>query len=495
MTELRRSAAAAESSDRGERSTTRATAAYAAVSVVQRGLPLLLLPIYTRALTPEEYGELGVLIALWIGLGFVFAFGQELSLFRQLFSVGSPAERQRLLETGANLLILVPLTAAAVLTVPSVLVLDRWLDVEALDLALVLLGSALFVASTVLPFTVLRAEERLGDFIRVNALLTGITTALTLTFVVLLDWGVTGWFCAANTATLATWVWTTRTLPWPRGLSIHRDYLRELLRIGTPLIPHHLSLWGLQLANRLILVGLVTKTGLAIFTLATTLALPVTLLAGGLLYGVFPSYGRAVRDAAQRTALSATVSVQITAVAALGVVVALIAPVFCTLVFPPIYAPAASLLPLIALGYAVGSLSAVPLNAAALLAGKTTLTWVVTLLAAAANVGILYAAVPRYGLDGAAVAVLVGNAALLVGMLVYSRLVAQGVLEYEWARMGKALALLALCYAGAAVMSGNDDVGDLLVRLLWLGIAAVGLARLGLLPNGLRRALAPRGAT
>jgi steroid 5-alpha reductase family enzyme len=82
-----------------------ATAAYAAVTVVQRGLPLVLLPIYTRALTPAEYGELGVLIALGIGLAYLLSFGQEVSLFRQLFQIGeNPHERRRLLETGANLL-------------------------------------------------------------------------------------------------------------------------------------------------------------------------------------------------------------------------------------------------------------------------------------------------------------------------------------------------------------------------------------------------------
>lgn len=465
-----------------------AAAAYAGVTIVQRGLPLLLLPIYTRALTPDQYGDLGVLLAVSIGLSFLFSFGQEVALFRQLFRVATDTdERRRLLETSATLLVVLPVASAAILTAPGVLVVHRWLNVDALDLALAVLFSGFYVSATVLPLTVLRAEERLGDFIRLSALMAGTTSGLTIAFVVWLDWGVSGWFSGAWLAALATWAMAARVLPWPRRLKLHRNFARELLRIGLPLIPHQLSLWGLQLANRVLLVGLVSKAQVAIFTLAATLALPVPLLAGALLYGVFPSYGRAAGDPGQRQGLAAIVTVQVTVVASLGVAVALIAPLFCTLLFPPIYARAAPLLPLMALGYGLGALYAVPLNSAALLAGRTTFAWVATLVAAGANVAVLYATVPTHGLEGAAVAVCVGNGVLFVGTAVYSRVVARGLLDYEWGRLGPALFVLAAAYLAAVMTSGSDTLGDLVVRLLWLAGAAVVLIRLRIVPIKVRR--------
>ena len=472
-----------EPSGRTARTVMRATAVYAAVTIAQRGLPLLLLPIYTRALSPAEYGELGVLLAVSVGLSFLFSFGQEVALFRQLFKIGGEAEgRRRLLETSASLLLAVPLAAAAVLAVPGLLVVYGWLNVDRLDLGLVLLYSALYVSATVLPFTVLRAEERLRSFIRLNAFMTVVTTALTVTLVVWLDWGVTGWFAGAGLAVLATWTMSMRILPWPRNLKLHRDMMGELLRIGLPLIPHQLSLWGLFLANRIMLVGLATKAQVAIFTLAATLALPVTFLAGAVVYGIFPSYGQAAEDPAQRTTLPPIVTAQVTAVVSLGVTVALIGPLFCTLLFPPVYAPAATLLPVIALGYALGALYAVPLAAAALLVGRTNFAWVATVLAAGANVGVLYAMVPAYGLEGAAVAVCVGNAALFLGTVLYSRFVARGVLAYQWRRMGTSLLVLAACYLGAVMTSGDDSPADLVLRLVWLAAAAAALIRIRIVP-------------
>ena len=470
-----------------------ATAAYAAVAVVQRGLPLLLLPIYTRVLTPAEYADLGVLIAIWIGLTLIFSFGQEVSLFRNLFQTDRGTEnRRRLLETGANLLLIVPLGVAAILVVPSVLTVHKWLMVDPLDLALVLLSAALFVSSTVLPFTVLRAEERLRDFIQLNVILAVTTTALTLAFVVWLDWEVRGWFLATIFSNLATWIWTARILPWPWGIKLHGNDVRALLRIGLPLIPHHLSFWGLQLANRVILVGLVTQVQVALFTLASTLALPVTLLAGSMIYGVIPRYGDAIKDPSRRPALAGIVTVQVSALASVGVAVALLAPAFCTLLFPPLYARAAPLIPVIALGLAIGALYAVPLNAAALLAGRTTFAWVVTLLAASANLGVLYAAVPTYGLEAAAVAVCVGNAVLFLGTAVYSRLVARGALPYEWRRMSWSMAVLVGCYIGAVMTSGYDSPLDVVVRILWLAGAASVLVRLRIVPIGLAHRPVPQ---
>lgn len=471
-----------ESSDRAPRSMMRTTVVYAVVTIVQRGLPLLLLPIYTRALSPAEYGELGVLLAVSVGLSFLFSFGQEVALFRQLFKIGGEADRRRLIETSASLLLAVPLAGAAVLAVPGLLVVYRWLNVDRLDLGLVLVYAALYVSATVLPFTVLRAEERLRSFIRLTGFMTVITTVLTVTLVIWLDWGVTGWFAGAGLALLATWATSVHILPWPRHLKLHRDMMGELLRIGLPLIPHQVSLWGLHLSNRIILVGLVTKVQVAIFTLAATLALPVTFLAGAVLYAVFPRYGKAADDSAQRMILSRIVTAQITTIVSLGVTLALIGPLFCTLLFPPVYAPAATLVPVIAFGYALGALNAVPLNAAALLAGKTTFAWVATVLAAGANVGVLYAIVPSYGLEGAAFAVCVGNAALFLGTVVYSRFVARGMLAYEWRRVGMSLLVLVACYLGAVMTSGDDTVADLALRLVWLAAAAATLIRFRIVP-------------
>lgn len=179
--------------------------------------------------------------------------------------------------------------------------------------------------------------------------------------------------------------------------------------------------------------------------------------------------------------------------ASLGVVVALLAPLFCTLFFPSFYAGAAPLLPLIALGYALGALYVVPMNAASMLAGRTTFAWVATLLAAGANVAVLYAAVPRYGLEAAAVAVCIGNAVLFIGTALYSRLVARGSLAYEWVRLGRALLVVAICYAGAVATSGDDGPGDLVVRLLWLAGAGAVLFRLKVVPRALGRHAAPVG--
>src|SRR5215217_419016 len=49
----------------GARAVFRGSTAYAAIAAVQRGLTFLLLPLYTRSLTPAEYGELGIALAVY----------------------------------------------------------------------------------------------------------------------------------------------------------------------------------------------------------------------------------------------------------------------------------------------------------------------------------------------------------------------------------------------------------------------------------------------
>jgi len=117
---------------------------------------------------------------------------------------------------------------------------------------------------------------------------------------------------------------------------------------------------------------------------------------------------------------------------------------------------------------------------------------VVTLLAAGANLAVLYAAVPSHSLQAAAVAVCIGNLVLFAGTAVYSRLVARGALEYEWRRLGWSVAILTGCYGGAVTTSGHDSPGDLIARMLWLAGAAAILVRLRIVPSRFGRQPTPQ---
>src|SRR5262245_14111814 len=92
---------------------------YGTAEVALQIVNFLLLPLYTRVLTPSEYGALGVLLAWEAGLKIVFRWGLEGSFLRLFYDQKDDRDRRTLAGTItiflaiANGAILIALAAAS----------------------------------------------------------------------------------------------------------------------------------------------------------------------------------------------------------------------------------------------------------------------------------------------------------------------------------------------------------------------------------------------
>jgi O-antigen/teichoic acid export membrane protein len=444
-------------------------AAYAAVTVLQRALSFLLLPVYARALSPAQYGELGVIIALSQAFIFVMGAGQQFAVFRQWFQLeDDEADRRRYVGTVGQLLLVGPLLVTLLLVPVALTVGADLLQVDGLALVLSIAGTALFVSASVLPFSVLRAQERLRDFVALNLCNAVVTAATTIVAVVVLDGGVRGWVIGFLAGNLATLIASMVVMPWPWQRRPVRRHLRTTLALGLPLVPHQVSLWALQLASRAILLGLVTKAAIGLYTIAFLLTQPIQLLSQALNQAVLPSYGRASKDTSELPALSRLTTHQIVFVAVITAACALVAPPVCRLALPASYAGATDVIPWLCLANGLYSLYAIPMNEVSIFAGRAQYAWVATLTAALLNVAMLYVLVPGHGIVEAGIAATIGSCALVAGIFVYARRAVAGHrVHYEWLRIGRGVAIAAAIYVGGVLSTGEGDFRSLLLRAAW----------------------------
>lgn len=446
----------------------RGSAAYATVLMVQRVVSLLLLPLYTRALSPAQYGELGVLIAVNQVLIYLFSFGQDFAVIREWFQFGDDHDRRRQYLGTVGLLLLVgPFVGTAVLSAIAVAGGASLLQVDSLSLVVCIAGTAIFVTATILPFAQLRAQERLGEFVWINAVGTAATVVLTVGAVVTFHFGVLGWAVAYAASNLVQWAVAAIRLPWPWARRADRRMLGDTLRLGLPMLPHQSSLWGLQLGSRAILVGLVSHAQLGLYTIATVVAQMVSVVSSAVNRGVMPSYGRAAKDRRELPVLSRLTTLQVALVAVLCVLGALFGPALCLRILPPSYHGAASLIPWLVLANGVFSLYAIPMNAVSIYAGKAGRVWVVTVVSAAINIGLLYVLVPASGTVGAAYAAIAGATALLAGLWAYAQWIGGLDIPHDWPRIIAVVALSGGVYAAAYFTTGAYSSRDLVLRGLW----------------------------
>lgn len=458
----------------------RGTITYAAAAVSQRTIGFLLLPLYARVLSPAEYGQIGVLTTITAALGALLGLGLETAVFRSYVRLrDQPVEQTRFINTVGAFVLVVPLVVAVVAAVGLSSPMEAWFNVPRSGVALGFVGAALAIAATVVPLAVLRAQERLRDYVRLSGVQVLVTVGLTFGFVVILRWGVLGWMlalaCSAGILLL-------------RGLAVlgHRwsrdldpRHLAAALAFGLPMVPHALAHWGLSLSDRAILAAFLDSAEVGIYYVAYQFGMPISVIAIALTQAVQPLYAEASLADDRHPELARSASHQVVTTGFLTMAVALLGPPAVLGFLPGSYAAAAPLIPWIALGHGLFGLYFVPMNAITLLSGRNQWVWIVTVTAALANVGLNLLFVPRIGATAAAVNTAVGYAILLVGVSVYMHRIVDQPVRFEWSRISLGLIIIVAAAIAAVVISPVDPVLALLTRGATVLLVAIVLAAVG----------------
>jgi O-antigen/teichoic acid export membrane protein len=449
-----------------------AAGAYSAGFIVQRAIGLLLLPLYTRAITPAEYGVLGILLAVSIFVGVIFSLGLEAAVTRNYFQLASePARREEFVQSVWKFLFAFPIVASLLLAAAAWPFASSSSTYSPVDVSLMLVSTALGVASTTVPFALLRARQDLRGYVYLTATVALLTPLLTWLFVVVLDEGVRGWFLAATGANAVAAIVSAAVLPWRPGVRYSGTAVKAAIIFCLPLFPHFISHWALQVADRFVIVGMVSRTSLGIYVLAATLAGAVLAIMQALNSGFVPSYARAGAEPGQESGLAKIVVIQITAVIGVTLAGALLGPSAVEILAEPSYHDAAGVVPLLVLGYGFVGLYYVPMNGAVLGAGRRKFTFIATITAAAANIGLIVLLVPAHGIHGAAAATAGAYLLLLVMISTWAHLGPTPV-TYEWAPIARAVAMGIAVYVAAALTTPSSNLEALAVRLGWVGVFA-----------------------
>lgn len=453
---------------------------YALANAGQRALSFLLLPLYISVLSPAEYGRLGILLTLQSAAVVVFSVGMENSVTRRYVQLeGVPDTQAAFFLTVWSFSILSTILVAAGASVILLVFVPASSAFDPAQGALAILGAAIFVGATVVPLTVLRAQYALRKYLLLTCTVALTTAFLTVVLVVVCGFGVVGWLLAALGANALTLLVAAFFMPWRRPAFLARDDLRTVLKLGLPLVPHSVSGWSLQLADRAILASLVSIGSLGIYTLAANLALPALVVLQGLNLGFLPTYAKAHADHGALRSLRGAVNLQIALTVALGCTTSLLGPPFVG-ILPHNFSDAEDLIPWIALGYVFFGLYLIPMNVISMVIGRTGRVWILSMTAAVANIGAIYILTPAYGTLGAAIASAIGYLVLLLAVALYSRLFETRI-DFDWFTVCPVLGISTAVFILACILPAQGVAGVsfrclLLIPLVGLVSFAAGVS-------------------
>ncbi len=447
-------------------------AAYQVADVVSKFMAVLLLPVYTRYISPAGYGVVELLANGVIFISILVRFGMIESFLRFYFTDDDQERRDALVRrTTIFLLIATTISAAALAAAAGPLsrVVLGHRDVTIFRIAVLGLWS---FTNLELAYAVLRVDERLRTY--AIASVTNVVLTIIASVVLVVGFGMgprgllLGNYGVSTLVLLALW-WTMRDRLRPRVVS--GEDFPVLLRFGLPTVPAEISVYALSIVDRYYIYHDRSPRLAGLYSIAVKLAGAVAFIVRAFQYA-WPPLAYSVHDDAEAARLYGLVTTYYVVVSGWVVAgLALLGRWILRLLTAPSFFDAYRALPWVALGWAMYGLWVVFL----VIAGRakvTTRNFPASLAGLAANVILLVLLVGPLGIAGAGIALCGAYVVMLSVMHLLTRRVF--AVRFEWRRLTLVVVVMGgLTTAGGVWLPTHGALGFLSRAAVFLAIPAV----------------------
>lgn len=281
------------------------TFVYLSVSVLSKGLSVLLIPLYTTRLSPAEYGTYGFCQTFfWIAPPLI-SMALASALARFFFDDRDRHVRDR--TVGVIAITMIALCLASGIVAETAIDLFPGLHLGTLSrtqLRIVVWICAL-TPITEIPMTYYRANESSVRFAAYSLSISIIAAGATLYFMLARNLGLNGLLGGLVVGQIAGSLFAVVFVMNTLSPAFDGKLIRQALSYSIPFIPHMVGNSLLVGVDRWALEHYKLQDGLGLYTLATQLTLPITLAASAWNEASSPRFLAAWRDGGDAAARSA----------------------------------------------------------------------------------------------------------------------------------------------------------------------------------------------
>ena len=446
--------------------------AYGTADVLVLAISFLLLPIYTRVLSPREYGALALLLVFEAVLKIVNRWGLDAAFLRFYYEYPID-DRRTLAGTIAGFFVVANGFVAALLLVLAGPINRALFDSLEFIWPFRLLIINIFLSTfLVLPLGLLRIQERARQFASLNFGLSFGTIVLRLLFVVLLRLGIFGVLLADVVMTVVMLAILSGTIRAMIGWRFSTVHLREVFAYGFPFVPNGVLTHVMGMGDRFILGMYMPLREVGVYLIAGSVAALIKYfpVAFDVAWTPFAYDSMQRSDAPVLFARMATYAFAV--LAASLVALSGLGPPLMDLVLPGEYREVGALVPLLALALSVQTVRSLP-GTSLNVAKKTAVYPTVTAAGAAISVAAYFALIPRFGTLGAALALLISQV-LTTALMIYLAQRAYHI-PYEVGRLAKVVAVAAATYLAMMTIASGSSWRTVVIRVVLLLLFPAGL--------------------
>jgi O-antigen/teichoic acid export membrane protein len=448
---------------------------YTLGNLLSKIVSFIMLPVYTRCLSPSDYGTLEMLTLTASVITMLLSMRITSALPRFYFGYKDEKQKNSLVSTMLIFSMLIS-TVVAFGLFESRFAVSRLVfksDAQGLYFGFIF-ASMVFEICGQIGYTYLRVIERSVLFVGFSMVQLILGLSLNILFLVHMKMGVIGVLYSMVISNGLVFLMMQIYAFSRVGFSIEGEQLKSILKFTLPLVPASLAVFVLNMGDRFILTRFVNTAEIGTYSLGYKF---------GILLGVFvgspfiqawePKRVQIYETNPDAKAIYERVFLYMFTLLVFGsIVLSSMIREIVTVMAAPGFLKACIVTPFVAFGYAFYIMSCI-VDIGIFLKKKTYWYPIMNSIAAAVNVGLNFLLIPRFGILGAAMATLASF--FVLPFLAY--LISQHYypLRYDVVRMAKVVSLGAVVYFLTTLVDTKSIVADTVLKVTLLSLYPIGL--------------------
>ncbi len=449
---------------------------YSLSTVLARGFSLITVPIFTRILSPTDYGALDLLSYLAILLPLVVGLALDQAVGRFYIEASDGSEKRRI-ASSVLLYNILALLGVVLVAMPFAGYLSQnWLGGHVSRTTVMLVFVFIWVRSVFyVACNQLKYMFAVRKVVFVNVGNTVVSTALSIWFIAGLHWGVFGIFAAMSISQSLFGALAVYFGRAAYGFCFDWATWKRMIGYSLPLMPSAVAFFGMQYVDRYALNELRGLYDVGIYGIGARLASLVYLFLTGFQGAWSPLVMKEYRAPGAKKKFRTVFNYFVFVTAAILVVISLFGRDILLLVTTRVFSEGYLVVPLLTASAVLASVGNY-FTFGIQIAERTHVRMVINILGLLINVVLNIVFIRWIGLIGAALATFTSYVLIAIPSMIMSQRYYR--VPYEWGRVF-AVFLIAMALSNLPLLHPfQPSVTVVALKILIIGIAVVTMARL-----------------
>jgi len=451
-------------------------------TILMQVLGFFLIPIYTRFLTPADYGILSITSVISAIFSIICIFGMRGAISRFYYDYYN--DKKELHEYLSTICLTVFSVSFSLTILTFVFARPLFSTISPEVPFYPYIALALLIAVFGIPlnfvFILLQVREKSFTYSLLSTTQFLLSTSAIVILIVVYHLGALGSLLGQFTVGGLFLLVGLFLLRKDIGFTFNSQKIRETVSFGLTLVPHELAGWTTNLIDRLFLGAYTTISTVGVYSLGYQFGSLLGVITGTINYAWFPFFMSTYQESGDRAKpMFAQLTRYYTIILiflALGI--ALFSKNVIQLIANSAYYQAIPIIPVIVLAFIFDGMYYMFVSQL-FLVKKTGLITFSTLSAAVLNIIMNFILIPRYGMWGAALATVISYGFSFTLVFHFSRREFQ--IDYDYMNMAKTFALGIIVFLFSLFITTTDFMIDFLLKTGLVLLYLIGLAGLGIL--------------